>query len=302
MKVIILGCGYLGYNLSEELKPYVDDLLCIGMHSPYSAMMYKHYQNIDVFDNEQLNKIDFTDAVVLDCLANIDNHAKDNDEESLICELEEKYRTLLNKLREKKALKYVFISSGALYGCTEEPATEMDSVSPVNFYGRSKLRLEKCIQEGPLDFLILRLASPYGGFRMTDNRQGVIPILIESAFNNTPFEMLKSENTIRDYLHITDFAKAVNLLIENEVSNEILNVGSGTGYSLKSIIEIVERTTGEAIELYHVDCEVDLVDCVNLCIDKLRNRTGFECEVTITAGIYREVIRIYNDKKRTKEK
>ncbi len=297
MKIILLGCGYLGYNLSEELCDKFQNLLCIGLQSPYSALMYQRYQYVDVFNESNMKNIDFKDAIVIDALSTIDNHAVEAQEEKIISKLESSYLGLLTQLKAQGAKKFVFFSSGAVYGSTVIPADEEATLNPVNFYARGTLRLEKLIQEGPLDYLILRLASPYGGFRMTNKRQGVIPILLEKALNNDTFEMLKDENAVRDYFYITDFANALGLLIENEVSNEIINVGSGKGYSLKTIIEVVERTTGEKINIEKMNCEADLVDSVCLDIDKLQRRTGFDCEVTITSGVYKELNRILNNRK-----
>lgn len=292
MKVILLGCGYLGYNLTDQLKHVYQDLKCIGAESAYSALMYQRFTSVDVFCPQQLATVDFKDAIVIDTISTVDNHAKSNDEETLLMDLEQKYQQLLGYLKEAGARKYVFISSGAVYGNATEPIDEDYPVKPVNLYTRSKVRLEHVVEQGEIDYLILRLASPYGGFRMTNKRQGVIPILIEKALDGAVFEMLKDESTVRDYFYITDFAKAIELLLENEVSNEIINVGSGKGYSLKSIIEVVKRTTGEQVKIKKVKPEVTILDGVILNTDKLKRRTGFECEIGITSGVYKELNRI----------
>lgn len=292
MKVVLLGCGYLGYNLTDQLAKIFDDLVCVGSESAYSALMYQRFTAIDVFSDEKLTTIDFKDAIVIDTISTVDNHAKSDEEETLLLELEDKYQHLLNHLYDLGAKKYIFISSGAVYGNATEPVDEEAPVNPMNLYTRSKVRLEQVVQNGPLDYLILRLASPYGGFRTTNKRQGVIPILLEKALDGQVFEMLKDESTIRDYFYITDFAQAIELLLENEVSNEILNVGSGKGYSLKSIMEVVRRTTGEAIKIKKIKPEVTILDGVILNTDKLYRRTGFVCEIGITSGVYKELNRI----------
>ena len=292
MKLVLLGCGYLGYNLTCQLSQTFADLTCIGTESPYSALMYQRFTAVDVFCPKQLDAVDFQDAIVIDTISTVDNHAKSDEEEPLLAALEEKYRNLLDQLKEKGVQKYIFVSSGAVYGNTTVPVNEETPVQPVNLYTRSKVRLEEVVKNGPLDYLILRLASPYGGFRMTNKRQGVIPILLEKALDGEVFEMLKDESTVRDYFYITDFAKAIELLLENEVSNEIINVGSGKGYSLKSIIEVVKRTTGEAVKIKKIKPDVTILDGVILDIGKLQRRTGFECEIGITSGVYKELNRI----------
>lgn len=301
MKIVLLGCGYLGYNLANELYKKYPDLTCAGIEGPYSALMYQRFVALDAFDFEQLKQIDFKDAIVIDAISTVDNHEKSNEEDIVLDALEEKYTQLLKQLKQLNAKQYVFISSAAVYGNTTEPVDEETPPNPVNFYTRSRVRLEKTIEKGPLDYLILRLASPYGGFRMTNKRQGVIPILIEKALDGDEFEMLKEESTVRDYFYMTDFANAIELLLENEVSNEIVNVGSGNCYSLKNIIEVVKRTTGESVKIKKIETDVNILDSVSLDISKLQRRTGFDCEVGITTGVYRELNRILNGRENKKK-
>ena len=301
MKIIILGCGYLGYNLTNYLSQWYPKLICIGNEGSYSALMYQRFTSVNVFDQERLARIDFEDAIVLDTIALLDNHAHSDQEEKVLQELKIKYSLLLKQLKEKRIRRYIFISSGAVYGNTNQPADESQLVSPMNLYARSKVMVEQLIEQGSLDYLILRLASPYGGFRMTDKRQGVIPILIEKALDHQPFEMLKEKTTIRDYFYISDFAQAIKLLLEYEVSNEIINVGSGKGYSLASIIDVVKRTTGESVIVCKTEPEVVILDKIVLNVDKLRQRTGFDCEIGITSGVYRELDRIRTDRNRGKK-
>lgn len=292
MKIILLGCGYLGYNLTNELSQKVTDLMCIGSEGAYSALMYRYFNALDVFDEAAMSKIDFNDAIVIDTISLLDNHAKSDDEEKVLCEFEKKYHQLLNQLKRQGAKRFAFISSGAVYGNAIEPMNETCPICATNLYTKMKIRLEKSIIDGPLDYLIIRLASPYGGFRMTDKRQGVIPILIEKALNGTPFEMLKDATTVRDYFYMSDFANAIYLLAEKEINNEIVNVGSGKGYSLSSIMEVVKRTTGHDVIVNKVESDVPILDGVILNVDKLKRLTDFDCEISITTGVYNEVRRI----------
>ncbi len=294
MKIVVLGCGYLGYHLSEALGKTHDNVLCIGIQSAYSALMYKHYQYVDVFDESALRQIDFKDAVVIDALSFVDNHASSDEEELVIANLEHRYEKLLRLLKECGVAKYIYISSGAVYGNISHSMSEDAIPRPLNLYGRCKVRLEQTIMQSSIDYLILRLASPYGGFRMTNKRQGVIPILIEKALDQKVFEMLKPQETVRDYFYFTDLVKAVELLLINQVKNEIINVGSGKGYSLKTIIEVVERTTGEKVQIERIRSQCEIVDSISLDISKLQRLTGFECEITITTGVYLELHRILN--------
>ncbi|MDY3233585.1 MAG: NAD-dependent epimerase/dehydratase family protein, partial [Erysipelotrichaceae bacterium] len=143
-----------------------------------------------------------------------------------------------------------------------------------------------------LDYLILRLSNPYGGYQISGKRQGVIPILIRKAYQNDPFEMWIDGDSIRDYFYITDLAQAIRLLIQKEISREIINVGSGIGTSLNEVIHLVEETTGHQIHIVPKSSDVPVVKAIVLDISKLERLTGYQPSVSMQEGIAMENERI----------
>ena len=78
MRVIFLGCGYLGYNLSRLLA---DDFAVEmwGIDSPYVSRQ-DNFHYVNVFDKEAMAAMDMRDAVVIDTVALVANNARDDDE------------------------------------------------------------------------------------------------------------------------------------------------------------------------------------------------------------------------------
>ena len=268
MKIILLGCGYLGYNLASLLSQKAETEI-IGLPSPYTPLC-SNFKEINAFSAKDLDQVDFEDAVVIDTISLLANNARSEDEEKTLRGVEEKYEFLLCQLKQRGARLFIFMSSGGtVYGNAAEPICEDAPLHPITLYARSKTRCEQVIRQSGLPYLILRLANPYGGHQTTDKKQGVIPILIEKALSHEAFEMWASTHSSRDYIYIEDFARAIQLLLEHQIQNEIVNVASQTATSLTEILDEVQEKTGQAIEIRHVNSEVPVVDQIVLNIENL---------------------------------
>ncbi|MBR2768048.1 MAG: NAD-dependent epimerase/dehydratase family protein [Solobacterium sp.] len=294
MRVIILGAGYLGTNLYSLLKDRYETELW-GIDSPYVPLL-DTFTEVDAFDPAAMAKENLKDAVVIDAIGLVANSAKAEDEEKELHRIEAMYRRLMNSLKAGGAEKIVFFSSGGtIYGNTERPISETDPVKPASLYARSKYLSEEIIRNCGMDYLILRLSNPYGGYQIAGKKQGVIPILIRKVLIGEVFEMWASAQSVRDYFYITDLAAAIEGLLEREISNEIINVGSGTGTSLQEIISMIEAETGKHVKIELRKSEVPVVESIVLDVSKLKRLTGWQPAVTLNQGIRLETERILEE-------
>ena len=190
---------------------------------------------------------------------------------------------LLNALIKHKINKFVFSSTAAVYGYPEYlPLDEYHPLAPINYYGFTKLEIERIIKwygelKG-LKFVALRYFNAAGydiGSRLNfleKNPANLIPITMEvaSGLRRKMFVYGNDYDTpdgtgIRDYIHVTDLAKAhveaLNFLQKN--NNLKVNLSSGKKHSVIDVIkmtnkvsgkevnyEIVERRAGDPAELY----------------------------------------------------
>lgn len=290
-RVIILGCGYLGYNLYALLRNTFPTEIW-GIDSPYASKVLD-FREVDAFNPDEMDALDFHDAVIIDAIGLVANNAVSENEEMALDGIAGNYRRLLRSLKKGGAKRFLFFSSGGtVYGNSLKPISEENILHPMTLYSRSKTREEEVIQESDLDYLILRLSNPYGGYQISGKRQGVIPILIRKAYQNDPFEMWIDGDSIRDYFYITDLAQAIRLLIQKEISREIINVGSGIGTSLNEVIHLTQEATGHPIRIVPKSSDVPVVRAIVLDISKLRRLTGYEPSVTMQQGIALENERI----------
>ena len=291
MRVIILGCGYLGYNLYELLKQRFETELW-GIESPYSPLVPEMI-NVNAFDPGAMAEQNLKDAVVIDAIGLIANNASAENEEEALNRLYIPYSRLITSLKFGGVSRFVFFSSGGtIYGNTDLPISEDHPIAPMSLYARSKAGIEDLIRKSDLPYLILRLSNPYGGYQIAEKKQGVIPILIRRALRNEPFEMYVSGDSVRDYFYISDLGQAVTGLLECGAVNDTVNVGSGQGTSLHEIIRLVQEATGETVSIIQKASEMPVVQSIVLNIDKLKRLTGYEPAVSLREGIAEETLRI----------
>ena len=169
---------------------------------------------------------------------------------------------LLDAMMDVGVERIVFSSTCATYGLTESlPIGEDHPQRPVNPYGESKLFVERILQAYGhaygLRWINLRYfnaagADPEGELGEDhDPETHLIPLVIHAALGQRPWidvfgtDYKTSDGTaIRDFIHVTDLADAhVRALrhLRNGGESLALNLGTGTGYSVREVIATVER-------------------------------------------------------------
>ena len=138
----------------------------------------------------------------------------------------------------------VYISSGgAVYGTREnKPHEETDAVYPISSYGVVKVATEKYMMQYAqlygLRPLILRLSNPYGPYHYS-MKQGVINIAMTKALRKEPLQIWGDGEGKKDYIYVEDFVDILFRLLDNGVSNQVVNIGSGTLLSVNEIADAV---------------------------------------------------------------
>lgn len=176
---------------------------------------------------------------------------------------------LLQAMIEHSVKKFIFSSSCAVYGMPQSATlNESHSKSPISPYGNSKLMVEMALHDAhiahDLQYVALRYfnaagAMPGSGLgEYHEPETHIIPLLMRAALHDKPFYVYGDDyptpdgTCIRDYLHVMDIAhaheKAVDYLIAGNESRSF-NLGTGSGYSVAQLIDIVERVTGKTLKI-----------------------------------------------------
>lgn len=178
--------------------------------------------------------------------------------------------SLLEAMVKANVKKLVFSSTAAAYGEPENiPIVESDSTIPTNPYGESKLCVEKilkwCDKAYGLKYVVLRYFNAAGAHisgKIGEDHSPethLIPLIIQAALGKRDKIAIFGDdyNTadgtcVRDYIHVTDLAdahiKAIEKL-ERDDTSETYNLGNGTGFSVKEVIEETKRVTGREFKV-----------------------------------------------------
>ena len=172
---------------------------------------------------------------------------------------------LLKKMKQYQVLSILFSSTAAVYGIpVNDTIVETDILKPVNPYGWSKLFDEQIIADTAaahgLNYIIFRYFCAAGATALHGESRGyeshLIPLVIDTAlgkrdeikvFGN---QFPTPDGTgVRDYIHVSDIAKAHELALAKlgSVTNQIFNLGTNAGYSVLQIIKETENVLGQKV-------------------------------------------------------
>ena len=127
---------------------------------------------------------------------------------------------------------FIFISTCHVYGNSNNKIKENSKISPNSLYAEIKLKSEAYIKKNYQNYSILRLFNVYGP---NQPKSFFIPDMIEKIKNN---QSIKIDKSVRDFIHVKTISRVINFIISKEITG-VLNVGSGRGQSLKSIINLI---------------------------------------------------------------
>ena len=172
---------------------------------------------------------------------------------------------LLDTLLAHKCSNIVFSSTCATYGIPQQvPIPEGHPQNPINPYGQSKLMIEQILRDYEhafgLQHAILRYFNAAGAD--LDGEIGedhepethLIPLTIQAALGQRDSISIFGTDyptpdgtAIRDYIHVNDLADVHVLALQHLLDSKgslALNVGTGTGHSVQSVIDMVDAVTG----------------------------------------------------------
>lgn len=178
--------------------------------------------------------------------------------------------TILEAMLEANIHKFVFSSTCATYGVPDfVPITEDQSQNPINPYGATKLMVERILQDfnQAYDFRSVCLryfnaagADPEGNLGEDHHPEThLIPLVLQTALGHresvsifgTDYDT-PDGSCIRDYIHVLDIAQAHILALEyliDDGATDVFNLGNGSGFSVKEVIETARKITGKEIKV-----------------------------------------------------
>lgn len=204
---------------------------------------------------------------------------------------------LLLAMERASVHKLVFSSSAAVYGEASGIITEEASANPINPYGATKLVAEQlisaCARSWPLRAASLRYFNVGGaGVPELGDTQALnlIPICFEQiAAHKSPLIFGDDYDTadgtcVRDYVHVSDVADAhlaVLDVLPSEPGNEVLNIGTGIGTSVRDMVDAILEVTASELSAEVRERRAGDPAAVVGAVDRMRELTGWSARYSV---------------------
>jgi UDP-glucose 4-epimerase len=271
MKILVTGgAGYIGSVVSEQL-----------LSNGYEVLVADNFQqgHREAVQPEcEIAEVDLRDCEAIDRVFKQHNiyavmHlAADSIVGASMTNPEKCFRNniaggmnLLDAMLHNSVHYLVFSSSAAVYGSPETtPMNENHPKNPVNAYGESKLIFERLLSwygsAHDLKYVALRYFNAAGATKLSGEDHApethLIPNILRSALVQGNVTKIfgtdyptKDGTCIRDYVHVSDIAKAHTQALSkiDALESRAYNLGNGGGYSVLDVVESAKKVTGSRI-------------------------------------------------------
>ena len=273
MKILVTGgAGYIGSHTVQELLQRGFEVVTFDNFSTGKRHLIP---GGEICEGDLIDRQDVESALCRDPFDGVLHFASLAQVGESYADPQKYYRhnliTTLNLLRamiNTGVRKFIFSSSAAVYGVPEQvPIPESHRLDPQNPYGMTKYFIERILLDYEraygLKFISLRYFNAAGAD--PEGRRGelhepethLIPNILQFLLKKKKrFHLFGTDfktpdgTAIRDYIHVTDLAKAhVSALkkLSPLAKGEFINLGTAKGYSVKEVIDIVEKVTGRKV-------------------------------------------------------
>jgi UDP-glucose 4-epimerase len=254
--------GYLGSHLAKTLKQA--GWKVIGLDKKHTTNRYIDlFHPCDINDSESLHIL--FDRVNIDVVFHLAGRIEVGESVKFPTVFWHNNtagtNTLLDTMLYWGVKNIVYSSTAGVYKSKTEALTENDEVNPMNNpYAGSKYSAELAIKQSGVKHVIFRYfnlagADPDGEMgECHEPETHLIPRILQNLNNFTiygnDYDTLDG-TCVRDYVHVSDIADAHLAAAEfllNDNDSQTLNLGTGKGYSVQEIVNLVKEVTGEKVK------------------------------------------------------
>ena len=250
------GAGFVGSYLVKLLvkeghKITVIDNLHKGKKENLASVINKiKFQKIDIRDYQSLEKIlKDIDGVFHQAALTVVQDSFSSPEEYFDVNVHGTENIF--KLANENKFKVVYASSSSVYGHKlETPITEDAERNPISPYGKTKLEDEYLVEKYSnlnTEIIGLRYFNIFGKGQ-TIEYAGVITKFLDRINEGKSPIIFGDGSQIRDFIHVSDVAKANLMAMNSKSSNLIANIGTGNAISILELANMIINTSGLKID------------------------------------------------------
>ncbi len=272
------GAGYIGSHVCKMMSKKGLDIVVYDnlSHGYRDFAKWGEFVEGDIGDASRLDQVfkkHKIDAVMHFC-AFIEVGESVQDPEKYYKNNLKNTVTMLESMRRNGVNKLIFSSTAAVYGDPERiPIQEDDRKIQINPYGRTKWMIEQILEDYHAAYGFKSIRFRYFNAAGCDPDREVgeahvpeshlIPLILDAAIGRresikiygTDYDT-KDGTCIRDYVHVNDLADAHIRGVEHLLAGgdtDYFNLGSGDGFSVREMIDMVRKVTGREFKVVEVE-------------------------------------------------
>lgn len=186
--------------------------------------------------------------------------------------------------------RLVFASSGGtVYGADVLHAREDMACRPIGLYGAQKLAIEALLRarlvRTDCRLLVLRIGNPYGLGQESQPAHGVIGRIFNCMRDHDEFTIWGDGTQVRDYVHVSDVARAFVHTLAFDGPEELFNIGSGEGVDTDTLVRMCEEVSGVALQYARRPKAAYEVDRISLDIGAAAQHLRWQPSMTLREGL-----------------
>jgi nucleoside-diphosphate-sugar epimerase len=194
-------------------------------------------------------------------------------------------RNILTAASAVGVKKFVYAGSSSVYGNNTAPNKPTHKPDPLNYYAMSKLFGEHLCKQYKimfdLNYNILRFFTVYSENQPTSLMFGKFAQLIKEG---KPVTIHGDGEFKRDYIHVSDVARACIASMESKVKNDTFNVGTGNNISVNAVVDILKEHRPD-LEAINIDKPKGYAPETLADISKTKHLLHWSPETLIVSGL-----------------
>ncbi|BDH79824.1 dTDP-glucose 4,6-dehydratase [Methanothermobacter tenebrarum] len=259
MRIIVTGgAGFIGSNFIKYMLKEHPQYEIINLDALTYCGNLENLQGVEDNPNYKFVKGDITDKRLVDDLTQgadvIINFAAESHVDRSIQDPSKFLKTnvigtqtLLEAAKKHNIQKYIQISTDEVYGsCEKCYFTEETPLAPNSPYAASKASADLFVRAYHktynLPVNITRSSNNYGPYQFPEK---FIPLIITNALENKPIPIYGDGMNIRDWIHVYDHCRAIDLVLHHGRQGEIYNIGGGNEKRNIEVVKLILEILGK---------------------------------------------------------
>lgn len=301
MRILVTGgAGFIGRHLVKVLINRGDEVTIVDNFSNSSKQEIKDLLDkganlieVDITNFEQINKAIRGHEIVIHLAAKISvEDSIKNPEETNRVNIDGT-KNIINIMSKSNIKNLIVASSAAVYGDLKDIQSCLDEKSimnPISPYGKSKLMMEKSIEnlihKSKINCIILRFFNIYG-IGQNPEYAGVISKFVTNIKNQQALEIFGDGLQTRDFVSIHDIIESIILAMKKikQKKFEVYNIASGKTITINSLATTLLEIFDKSLEIIHKPCKVGDIRHSKASISKAQLELGYYPKISLVMGL-----------------